>query len=102
MKQVCASKMRRASMLLKANPNIVFNLEMATRDPLKVPCLTEGYWLTFPERRATHLDAAMQQVKANPPKQSPPSIAGKPMRQQLTEEESNNRTSLQWMHQHLA
>ena len=22
---------------------------MITRDPLKVPCLTEGYWTTFPD-----------------------------------------------------
>ena len=32
-----------------ARPDIRLNLEMITRDPLKVPCLTEGYWATFPE-----------------------------------------------------
>lgn len=92
---------RMASTLLKANPNIIFNLEMATRDPLKIPCLTQAYWLTFPERRVTHLDAAMRLVEGNPPKLPPPTIADKTMPQQLAEEESNNRTSLQWMHQHL-
>ncbi len=92
---------RMASTLRKANGNIVFNLEMATREPLKIPCLTQAYWLTFPERRVTHLDAAMRLVETNPPMQPPPTIANKPMPQQLTEEESNNQTSLRWMHQHL-
>ena len=32
-----------------ARPEIRLNLEMITRDPLKVPCLTEGYWATFPD-----------------------------------------------------
>lgn len=92
---------RMASTLLKANPSIAFNLEMATRDPLMIPCQTQAYWLTFPERRLTHLDAAMRQVAAHPPKQPPPTIANKPMTEQLTEEEINNRSSLQWMHQNL-
>ncbi|HXX93251.1 MAG TPA: sugar phosphate isomerase/epimerase family protein, partial [Planctomycetota bacterium] len=41
--------------LRAANPAIVFNLEMATRDPLRVPCLTPGYWATFPGRPASDL-----------------------------------------------
>jgi len=88
--------------LSKANADLRFNLEMATRDPLLIPCLTDGYFATFPKRQATHLDAAMKRVTANPPKQAPPSITGKPMPQQLADEESNNRVSLQWMHQHLS
>jgi sugar phosphate isomerase/epimerase len=27
-----------------ANPEVTFNLEMITRDPLKIPCLEAGYW----------------------------------------------------------
>ncbi len=92
---------RIAKVLLKANPNIVFNLEMATRDPLKIPCLTEAYWRTFPDRRATHLEAALQQVKANPLKKPQPTVTGKSMLQQIALEESNNRVSLQWMHEQL-
>ena len=33
--------------LRAARPEIRLNIEMITRDPLKVPCLTEGYWVTF-------------------------------------------------------
>jgi len=28
-------------------PDIAFNLEMITRDPLLIPCLTPEYWSTF-------------------------------------------------------
>lgn len=80
--------------LSQSNPSIVFNLEMATRDPLKIPCLTDGYWLTFPDRKATHLDAAMQLVGQHPLQQPPPSIAGKSLARQLGDEEANNRESL--------
>lgn len=86
--------------LSKAHPAIVFNLEMATRDPLKIPCLTDGYWATFPERRTTHLAAAMERVKANPPKQPPPQMTGKTVARQLAGEETNNRHDLAWMQKH--
>jgi sugar phosphate isomerase/epimerase len=89
---------RMLAALSKSNSQIHFNLEMATRDPLLIPCLADGYFVTFPGRKSTHLDAAMQRVKDNSPKQPPPSIAGKPMAQQLAEEEANNRSSLAWMH----
>jgi 3-oxoisoapionate decarboxylase len=87
--------------LLRANPDIVFNLEMATRDPLKVPCLTDGYWATFPERKATYLAAALARVKANPIKHPPPVVEGKTVAQILAEEEANNRHDLAWMQKNL-
>jgi len=89
---------RMIAVLQRSNSSLVFNLEMATRDPLKILCRTDGYWTTFPERRSTHLDAAMKLVKQNPIKKPPPSINGKSMDQQLAEEEANNRASLSWMH----
>jgi sugar phosphate isomerase/epimerase len=33
-----------------ANPKAKFSLEMITREPLEVPCLTDKYWVTFPDR----------------------------------------------------
>lgn len=91
---------RMVAALRKANPAIVFNLEMATRDPLRIPCLTDAYFATFPERKATHLDAAMQRVRVNPPKQPPPIVSSKPTAQVLAEEEANNRQGLGWMNKH--
>ncbi len=93
---------RIAATLRKANPRVCFNLEMATRDPLLIPCLDDGYFVTFPDRKATHLAAAMQRVQTHPPTQPPPSIAGLPMTKQLADEEANNRACLEWMHQRLA
>ena len=83
--------------LLARNPSIALHLEMATRDPLRVPCLTDAYFATFPERRETHLDAAMARVKANPPKGEVPKVAGKPLEAVIAEEEANNRQGLEWM-----
>jgi sugar phosphate isomerase/epimerase len=83
--------------LRKANPSIIFNLEMATRDPLKVPCLTPNYWITFPERKASYQAPALDRVKTNPARESPPSVSGKSRETILAEEESNNRQSLAWM-----
>lgn len=85
---------RMIARLSAANSRIVLNLEMATRDPLKIPCLTDSYWITFPQRKATHLDAALKLVQQHPLKQPPPTITGKPISRQLQEEEANNRTSL--------
>ncbi len=93
---------RMVAVLTKSNSELRFNLEMATRDPLVIPCLEDGYYATFPERRATHLERAMQLVRTSPPKQPPPTIVGKQISQQLSEEEANNRSSLTWLHHHLA
>ena len=92
---------RIAATLHKANGKVRFNLEMATRDPLLVPCLTDAFFATFPDRKASHLQAAMALVKANPPRHEPPSVAGKAVARQVGDEESNNRESLRWMHEHL-
>jgi len=35
------------ALLRQARPEIHLNLEMITRDPLKVPCLTPKFWATF-------------------------------------------------------
>ena len=87
--------------LRHANPALVFNLEMATRDPLRVPCRTDGYFATFPERKAARLDPVLQWVKANPPKQMPPMVSGKSTAEILADEETNNRQGLGWMKQNL-
>ena len=49
----------------KANPNIQYNLEMITRDPLKVPCLTDPYWVTFGELPGRELARRLASVKRN-------------------------------------
>lgn len=80
--------------LRAARPGITFNLEMATRDPLKVPCLTPAYFATFPGRPATELAEAMTRVRRHPPKAPLPRITGKSPAEQLAFEEENNRKCL--------
>ncbi|MBI3880509.1 MAG: TIM barrel protein [Verrucomicrobia bacterium] len=85
---------RLVATLRGANPGIVFNLEMATRDPLRVPCRTDAYWAVFEKRDEAALTAALARVKANPPKQPPPRVSGLDTAAVLAAEEENNRRCL--------
>lgn len=82
--------------LATANPAIDFHVEMATRDPLLVPCQTDAYWAVFPERREADLKRTLAMVAANTPKQPPPSLTGRSAEQILADEENNNRACFQW------
>ncbi len=62
--------------LRRHRPNIHFSLEMITRDPLRVPCLTEKYWATFPDRNGRYLARALAMARANKPKNPLPRVAG--------------------------
>ncbi|MDQ6677202.1 MAG: sugar phosphate isomerase/epimerase, partial [Acidobacteriota bacterium] len=46
-----------------ARPKTRFTLEMITRNPLVVPCLTEKYWATFPERNGIYLARTLKLVQ---------------------------------------
>lgn len=49
----------------KAKPDVRFALELITRDALKVPCLTDGYWATMPDIPAQQLANIMRLVRDN-------------------------------------
>jgi len=53
------------SLLQKANSKLNYSLEMITRDPLKVPCLTEAYWTAFPNRNGKYLAQTLRLVQAH-------------------------------------
>lgn len=97
----CLDLKRMIKTLVSANPGIGFNLEMGTRDPLKIPCITQAYWAVFENRPASELARALAFVQRNPPSKPPPSVSGKPVAQVLDEEEANNRASLDWMRSNL-
>jgi 3-oxoisoapionate decarboxylase len=69
----------------RARPDVHFSLEMITRDPLKVPCLTDKYWATFTDLNGLHLARMLSWIRANPPRAPLPRISG------LTPEERNAR-----------
>ncbi len=54
---------RMGEILQKTKPGIRFTLELITRDPLKVPCLTDKYWATFPDLPAKTLARALRYVR---------------------------------------
>lgn len=78
------------STLKKHNPEITFNLEMITRDPLEVPCLTDSYFATSPEMPATRLAAMMKMVRDNNSPKPLQRISDASQEEQLGFEEENN------------
>jgi sugar phosphate isomerase/epimerase len=62
--------------LRAANPRVRLNLEMITRDPLRVPCLTERYWATLPDVPARELAAALARVRRHRSPKPLPTVAG--------------------------
>jgi sugar phosphate isomerase/epimerase len=85
---------RAVRVLRQANPHIRFNIEMITRDPLKVPCLSDRYWATFPNLPGRHLAHSLAFVRAHPPAQPLPRVSHLPPDQQLRAEDDNNRLCL--------
>ena len=85
---------RIVSLCRKHNPDIVFNLEMITRDPLKIPCLTQAYWATFPEVNGKELARTLQMVRENRYSTDLPLISNLDSVEKLAAEEKNVRNSL--------
>ena len=49
----------------KENSSVQYNLEMITRDPLKIPCLTKKYWATFEQVPGKRLADALSMFRKN-------------------------------------
>jgi sugar phosphate isomerase/epimerase len=56
---------RLVEILRQAQPQVRFGLELITREPLKVPCLTEKYWTTFPTLPGAQLARTLRFVRAH-------------------------------------
>ena len=77
-------------------------LEMITRDPLRVPCLTEGYWATFPERSGRYLAHTLRMVREQKERPALAKTSELERADQLRLEESNVQESLQYARERLA
>ena len=73
----------------KYNPNITFSLEMITRDPLKIPCLTDEYWATFDEKKGAEFEKVMAMIEKNEFKSQLPSTSNLDSEGRLAFEEAN-------------
>ncbi|MBO0934798.1 sugar phosphate isomerase/epimerase family protein [Fibrella aquatilis] len=56
-----------AAVCKQHNPAVTFSLEMITRDPLEVPCLTPDYWATFGDLPATELAWMLHTARQHKP-----------------------------------
>src|SRR5213592_313068 len=81
------------AVLQQANPAIQFNLEMITRDPLRIPCLTKKYWATMENAPATQLAAALALVRRTAAKKPLPHTSGLDLDRQLELEDENVNVS---------
>jgi sugar phosphate isomerase/epimerase len=60
----------------RARPGVNFSLEMITRDPLEVPCLTDKYWATFDRVGGIDLARALMRCRTRTPRTPLPRITG--------------------------
>ncbi len=87
--------------LRKAKPEIHFSLEVITRDPLKVPCLTEKYWTTFAKVPGRDLARTLRTVRAKASDKPLAEVSPLPLKQQVEQEKQNVLRSLAYARQHL-
>ena len=73
----------------RANPAIRLNLEMITRDPLKVPCLTPKYWVTLESVPGRRLAEMLALVRGKAGKKPLPRTSGLSKEEQLRREDEN-------------
>jgi sugar phosphate isomerase/epimerase len=86
-----------------ARPDAHFSLEMITRDPLRVPCLTEKYWSSFGgEIPAVDLARFLTRMRANKPRAPLPRISGLSEEQRYALEVELVNRSIAYAGQHLA
>jgi 3-oxoisoapionate decarboxylase len=94
---------RMFTMIRQARPKTHFILEMITRDPLKIPCLTDGYWSTFPDRSGRNLARTLRLVQtAEKRHKSLPRISQLSREEQLRVEEENVRACLRYASEKLS
>jgi sugar phosphate isomerase/epimerase len=83
----------------KARPRTKLTLEMITRNPLRVPCLTEKYWATFNARSASLLAATLRLARSAT--RPIPTDAALSPRARIDWEEANVRACLAWARRHI-
>jgi 3-oxoisoapionate decarboxylase len=92
---------RIADLLAKSGPGIRFNLEMITRDPLRIPCLTRRYWATLDDVPARVLADTLLMVRDHAARQPLPQISSLTREEKLRREDDNNQRSVQYARERL-
>jgi sugar phosphate isomerase/epimerase len=89
-------------MIQQARPKTRFTLEMITRDPLKVPCLGDKYWASFPDRNGIYLARTLRFVNAHKSSKPLPQVSQLTHEEQMRAEEQNVVACLRYAHENLA
>lgn len=84
-----------------AKPDVHFALEVITRDPLRVPCLTEKYWATFGDVPGRDLARTLRTVRAASHPGSLVRVSDQTLEKQVTLERSNVVKSLTYAREQL-
>jgi len=86
-----------AATIQRSHPKTRFTLEMITRNPLEVPCLTDKYWVTFPDRNGKYLAVTLRMVRDSAARLQHLPHVDKQSRQALLQlEEENIKQSLHY------
>ena len=92
---------RAVSLVRQARPNAHFSLEMISRDPLEVPCLTDKYWVTFPDRSGLYLARSLRFVHEHQSGEELPIVSHMSHEDQLKNEDANVIACLKYAQAHL-
>jgi 3-oxoisoapionate decarboxylase len=87
--------------LRQKDPNMIFGLEMITRDPLKIPIFTDKYWVTFQDMPARQLARMVEIVQKNPPRKPLPKVTGLTPAEQLKLEDDYNLACIRYARENL-
>ena len=91
---------RSAAILKRAKPDICMMLELITRDPLKVPCLTDNFWLTMPQVSGNDLARTLRFVREHPAK-TLQEVGSLSLEKQVELEDANIAASLKFAREKL-
>lgn len=82
--------------LRKAKPKLRFSLEMITRDPLRIPCLTDDYWSTMEQVPGRDLARTLAMVKKHANKEPLQRVSKFKQEEQVDAEDRNVRRSVEY------
>ena len=96
---------QRVDQLRRKDANMLFCLEMITRDPLKIPVFTDKYWSTFSDEATEipgqDLAKVLDLVRKNPPKTPLPTTDHLSTEDQIKAEDTYNLACIRYARQNL-
>ena len=99
--QGCLNLIEVVRILREARPGLNFNLEVITRDALKVPVFTPQYWATLGEVPASDLAAVLRRVRERKDRPAFPMLSRMEPKEQLAQERENVQQSLSYAREKL-